>query len=118
MAEKPPFLRNGAPDRIRTCDLCLRRAALYPAELRVRWRALSKAGSAPPALVGRAVDWLERAETAACSPTNAGGMEHGDDVDRAELRRRCLVGESLFETQRRAGAGQDVAQYLAARHLE
>jgi hypothetical protein len=26
----------GAPDRSRTCDLCLRRAALYPAELRVR----------------------------------------------------------------------------------
>ena len=26
---------GGAPDRIRTCDLCLRRAALYPAELRV-----------------------------------------------------------------------------------
>src|SRR5262245_11825285 len=26
---------SGAPDRIRTCDLCLRRAALYPAELRV-----------------------------------------------------------------------------------
>jgi hypothetical protein len=25
----------GAPDRIRTCDLCLRRATLYPAELRV-----------------------------------------------------------------------------------
>ncbi len=25
---------NGAPDRIRTCDLCLGRAALYPAELR------------------------------------------------------------------------------------
>ena len=32
----------GAPDRIRTCDLCLRRAALYPAELRVRlMRAIS-----------------------------------------------------------------------------
>ena len=28
--------QNGAPDRIRTCDLCLRRAALYPAELRVQ----------------------------------------------------------------------------------
>ena len=28
--------KNGAPDRIRTYDLCLRRAALYPAELRVR----------------------------------------------------------------------------------
>ena len=26
----------GAPDRIRTCDPCLRRAVLYPAELRVR----------------------------------------------------------------------------------
>ncbi len=26
----------GGPDRIRTCDFCLRRAALYPAELRVR----------------------------------------------------------------------------------
>ena len=26
----------GATDRIRTCDLCLRRAALYPAELRLR----------------------------------------------------------------------------------
>ena len=32
----PVSLGNGAPDRIRTCDLCLRRAALYPAELRVR----------------------------------------------------------------------------------
>ena len=30
---KGPFL-FGAPDRIRTCDPCLRRAVLYPAELR------------------------------------------------------------------------------------
>ena len=30
-----PLIQGGAPDRIRTCDLCLRRAALYPAELRV-----------------------------------------------------------------------------------
>ena len=30
---------NGAPDWIRTSDLCLRRAALYPAELRVRTAA-------------------------------------------------------------------------------
>src|ERR1700730_16893484 len=29
----PSFI--GAPDTIRTCDLCLRRATLYPAELRV-----------------------------------------------------------------------------------
>ena len=26
----------GAPDKIRTCDPCLRRAVLYPAELRAR----------------------------------------------------------------------------------
>jgi hypothetical protein len=32
----PVLYRSGAPDRIRTCDLCLRRAALYPAELRAR----------------------------------------------------------------------------------
>ena len=32
------LLKSGAPDRIRTCDLRLRRAALYPAELRVRAR--------------------------------------------------------------------------------
>ena len=30
----PVLYRSGAPDRIRTCDLCLRRATLYPAELR------------------------------------------------------------------------------------
>jgi hypothetical protein len=28
--------KNGAPDRIRTCGLCLRRATLYPAELRAQ----------------------------------------------------------------------------------
>jgi hypothetical protein len=32
----PSSDRSGAPDKIRTCDLCLRRAALYPAELRAR----------------------------------------------------------------------------------
>ena len=36
--EKNYLEKYGAPDRIRTCDLCLRRAALYPAELRVRAR--------------------------------------------------------------------------------
>src|SRR5579863_3650890 len=28
--------KSGAPDRIRTCGLCLRRATLYPAELRAQ----------------------------------------------------------------------------------
>src|SRR2546423_573361 len=34
--KRRPTAVFGAPDRIRTYDLCLRRAALYPAELRVR----------------------------------------------------------------------------------
>ena len=35
---------SGAPDTIRTCDLCLRRATLYPAELRVQWGSFSRLG--------------------------------------------------------------------------
>src|SRR4029453_14125813 len=35
----------GAPDRIRTCDLCLRRATLYPTELRVPRRPNLAKGS-------------------------------------------------------------------------
>jgi hypothetical protein len=34
--------KTGAPDTIRTCDLCLRRATLYPAELRVRGGSFSR----------------------------------------------------------------------------
>ncbi len=34
-------IRNGAPDRSRTSDLCLRRAALYPAELRAHFQILT-----------------------------------------------------------------------------
>src|SRR5690606_4004962 len=34
------FKGSGALDRIRTCDPCLRRAVLYPTELRVRKRGM------------------------------------------------------------------------------
>src|SRR5258706_3811011 len=44
----------GAPDKIRTCDLCLRRAALYPAELRVRPPRDSTTGCDGPRGAGRA----------------------------------------------------------------
>ena len=39
LVTEPRFLNweVGALERIRTSDLCLRRAALYPAELRVHW---------------------------------------------------------------------------------
>ena len=42
-AEWSILVWDGAPDRIRTCDLCLRRAALYPAELRVPERFYMRA---------------------------------------------------------------------------
>jgi hypothetical protein len=38
----PVLYRSGAPDTIRTCDLCLRRATLYPAELRVLGGSFSR----------------------------------------------------------------------------
>jgi hypothetical protein len=43
---------NGAPDTIRTCDLCLRRATLYPAELRAQGRDGHTAYIADPAARG------------------------------------------------------------------
>jgi hypothetical protein len=39
-----PFEIIGAPDRIRTCDLWLRRPTLYPAELRVQVTIFTTAG--------------------------------------------------------------------------
>ena len=46
---------HGAPERIRTSDLCLRRATLYPAELRARNRETGwqKGGAGAPASRGR-----------------------------------------------------------------
>jgi hypothetical protein len=40
--------RNGAPDTIRTCDLCLRRMALYPAELRAQCLAVQRPNESNP----------------------------------------------------------------------
>ena len=65
MKQKSPIVRQGfnerelvlfssTPDRIRTCDLCLRRAALYPAELRAqhRMRGISRVLSSAEAAGG------------------------------------------------------------------
>src|SRR5664279_4466709 len=52
----------GAPDTIRTCDLCLRRATLYPAELRVRgvhladWRSVGNGLARGP----KTAVWVEQ----------------------------------------------------------
>ena|GEM_PF-5311996 len=58
-------MEYGAPERIRTSDLCLRRAALYPAELRAhsklmiarqfRVRNLTCAGGFCPALRSKSI---------------------------------------------------------------
>src|ERR1700709_816210 len=61
---------SGAPDTIRTCDLCLRRATLYPAELRVRaidladWR---RGGNVPVKVSARQLC----ARRSACSSKSA-----------------------------------------------
>jgi hypothetical protein len=55
----------GGPDTIRTCDLCLRRAALYPAELRVRAGGENTAGEA---LAQGALDPLGAGLTADAAP--------------------------------------------------
>src|ERR1700736_3349856 len=39
---------SGAPDTIRTCDLCLRRVALYPAELRAQCLAVQRPNESNP----------------------------------------------------------------------
>ena len=41
-----PF--SGAPDTIRTCDLCLRRVAVYPAELRAQCLAVQRPNESNP----------------------------------------------------------------------
>src|ERR1700681_1100870 len=70
------FKKNGAPDRIRTCDLCLRRAALYPAELRARERCSS---ARPPGRANR-------------GPKDLSRLARNDDIPPARARdkeKRC-----------------------------
>jgi hypothetical protein len=68
------FEKIGGPDTIRTYDLCLRRAALYPAELRVRAAAVISAKPRPaqggcsglsPAARGARRRWCRRATATA-----------------------------------------------------
>src|SRR4051794_16297057 len=69
----------GAPDRIRTCGLCLRRATLYPAELRVRAeRDLARVPPPDNLNTGREliVDWLvETVPKADRTPTDRGNIK-------------------------------------------
>ena len=114
MSAKSKPLKTGAPDRIRTCDLCLRRAALYPAELRVpvhnavkrlaagvavcqsliwgrQYFARDGFESCKPALAVRLFDLglfdlLEFAKAASCARLHSAAYvaQHPDDVDIAQ----------------------------------
>ena len=76
---------NGAPDRIRTCGLCLRRAALYPAELRVRGSARLALGG----LSGKPGQGMREA------PRAGGGVP---------TRRPCRHGPPEMSSRRPVGA--------------
>ena len=56
----------GGPDTIRTCDLCLRRAALYPAELRVHATCENASYSAEPGAVQRPKWGIRRRRMGRC----------------------------------------------------
>ena len=74
---------HGAPDTIRTCDLCLRRATLYPAELRVRGVDLADhrgIGNAPQGPASNKM--ADRSDRPKC---HCGGLEASTNY---RLRRR------------------------------
>ena len=80
-------MRDGAPEGIRTPGLCLRRAALYPAELRVRnMCALAKAAALRQLKsLGSCFDNLNRlkfAQAAACAAIEvaASSVEYRDYI--------------------------------------
>ena len=60
--------RNGAPGEIRTHDLCLRRAALYPAELRVPRRVSCDSGT--EGIQPESGEGKERSSVATSRPEN------------------------------------------------
>src|SRR5262245_5998698 len=91
---------SGAPDKIRTCDLCLRRAALYPAELRARPRldsppmderqrpAFQRRIAGPAAGVRGRADHFGRAEATALGARCAAiGVTHDPSFDDGWQRR-------------------------------
>jgi hypothetical protein len=99
---RQPIEGIGAPDRIRTCDLCLRRATLYPAELRVlsTERSQSRAPKQcvpPPGLLGDRPEQhsAENSPLAAEAHIEASADDVGAflDIDEAGTQARDLRGQ-------------------------
>src|SRR5579862_7413024 len=95
---------TGGPDTIRTCDLCLRRAALYPAELRVRWRkTIGEGATGRNRWMGKGpAAWPAALTAAAC-----GGLADigADAVERQDRRANARI-------RNRAGHAPDDARRL------
>jgi hypothetical protein len=85
-----PFVAISAPERIRTSDLCLRRAALYPAELRARSLCLVGVGEACG--ISRVLSPASRGRIISLGPTLPPGSSDlpGTRMERAAPR-PCLV---------------------------
>jgi hypothetical protein len=77
--------RIGAPDTIRTCDLCLRRATLYPAELRVRAVDLADWPGMGNGLAGRSFE--QNGSVGAALPLPGDG--HKFESSRARPKSMC-----------------------------
>ena len=91
---------SGAPDTIRTCDLCLRRATLYPAELRVPARRRPRRGAStataliadrPPPRNARVGIVAARARGRRCGSSGAEAVAAGVGVG----RRGCAVAAAV-----------------------
>src|SRR5579883_152511 len=114
-------LKSGAPEGIRTPDLCLRRATLYPAELRAHgrragWKAHSRfAPKAKPAFTASAsgrqtLGFALGAEISEVALLDRRDRQDDEDVGRAEfridhrLRREACAEAQIAFDQRRQGA--------------
>src|SRR4026209_2490341 len=77
-----------APDRIRTCDLWLRRPTLYPAELRAR-RGCSYPMSGPIGTLGAmAIDYLLGV---GCTPQRELGVDRLGNLNRPRILARSAL---------------------------
>ncbi len=87
--EKPAFPFFSAPERIRTSDLCLRRAALYPAELRA---LVCLVGVGEACGISRVLSPASRGRIISLGPTLPTGSSDlpGTRMERAAPR-PCLV---------------------------
>src|SRR5260370_41462432 len=84
----------GAPDTIRTCDLCLRRVALYPAELRAQCLAVQRPNESNP--LGVCCDIVKPVFPALSYDDTARGRDHVPSAIRAALWRHRLEIFGMF----------------------